>query len=315
MYPEREYRWVKLLSCIIVLECAPNGRGTLAGLLVFLGHRPAVYSRLFAAIFNEKHNEANGEDNGDGAHDNLSWNCGTEGPTADPEVNRLRAGQTRNLAILLRRRRHTHDPLGGRDRPHPGREQKRLLPGQPHQLGRLATSRAKRGSLPLHPTHDRRRRISSRLSVSSVDLLTTRARGRDPGAQVSAVLQRGALAPEEPVQDAPHLAGSCHQPVDLATLAAGERAPASRGERAEREAVEQGADLRHGEPGLLREPDHRQRPEGAVVIATLAAHAAGGREQARALVVTKRRRPDTGVARDVPDPELGHERVPSPALT
>jgi hypothetical protein len=57
---------------------------------------------------------------------------------------------------------------------------------------------------------------------------------------------------------------------------------------AEREAVEQDADLRHGEPGLLREPDHRQRPEGTAVIATLAAHAAGGREQARTVAVAKR---------------------------
>ena len=34
--------------------------------------------------YNEKHNEANGEDNHDGDNDNLSWNCGVEGPTDDP---------------------------------------------------------------------------------------------------------------------------------------------------------------------------------------------------------------------------------------
>jgi pullulanase/glycogen debranching enzyme len=34
--------------------------------------------------FNNKHNEANGERNRDGADHNHSWNCGTEGPTADP---------------------------------------------------------------------------------------------------------------------------------------------------------------------------------------------------------------------------------------
>jgi isoamylase len=52
--------------------------------------------------FNEKHNEANGEDNKDGSSDNHSWNCGAEGPTDDPEVNRLRRRQTRNfLATLL----------------------------------------------------------------------------------------------------------------------------------------------------------------------------------------------------------------------
>ena len=36
----------------------------------------------------DKHNEANGEDNRDGADDNRSWNCGVEGPTDDPAVER-----------------------------------------------------------------------------------------------------------------------------------------------------------------------------------------------------------------------------------
>ncbi|HEX6975689.1 MAG TPA: hypothetical protein VF147_14895, partial [Vicinamibacterales bacterium] len=52
--------------------------------------------------YNDKHNEANGEDNRDGSSHNLSWNCGAEGPTDDPEVLRLRARQARNfLATLL----------------------------------------------------------------------------------------------------------------------------------------------------------------------------------------------------------------------
>ncbi|HXF91179.1 MAG TPA: glycogen debranching protein GlgX [Nitrospiraceae bacterium] len=52
--------------------------------------------------YNHKHNEANGEDNRDGTDDNLSWNCGVEGPTADPAINTLRERQKRNfLAILL----------------------------------------------------------------------------------------------------------------------------------------------------------------------------------------------------------------------
>ena len=33
--------------------------------------------------YNHKHNEANGEGNRDGTDDNLSWNCGDEGPTGD----------------------------------------------------------------------------------------------------------------------------------------------------------------------------------------------------------------------------------------
>jgi glycogen operon protein len=52
--------------------------------------------------YNEKHNEANGEDNRDGHNENLSWNCGVEGPTDDPEIRRLRERQKRNfLATLL----------------------------------------------------------------------------------------------------------------------------------------------------------------------------------------------------------------------
>ena len=39
--------------------------------------------------YNDKHNEANGEQNRDGANDNGSWNCGVEGPTSDPEIERL----------------------------------------------------------------------------------------------------------------------------------------------------------------------------------------------------------------------------------
>ena len=81
--------------------------------------------------YNEKHNEANGEGNRDGIDDNLSWNCGVEGPTDDPDVNALRERQLKNFAAVLfalagradvRRRR--------RGRPHAARQQQRLLPGQ-----------------------------------------------------------------------------------------------------------------------------------------------------------------------------------------
>jgi isoamylase len=51
--------------------------------------------------YNDKHNEANGEDNRDGANDNHSWNCGAEGPTDDPAVNRLRHRQVKNAVALL----------------------------------------------------------------------------------------------------------------------------------------------------------------------------------------------------------------------
>ena len=51
--------------------------------------------------YNEKHNEANGEGNRDGANDNLSWNCGVEGPSNETAIRVLRARQVRNLATLL----------------------------------------------------------------------------------------------------------------------------------------------------------------------------------------------------------------------
>ncbi len=51
--------------------------------------------------YERKHNEANGEENRDGHDANYSWNCGVEGPTADPAVNALRRQQQRNLLATL----------------------------------------------------------------------------------------------------------------------------------------------------------------------------------------------------------------------
>jgi glycogen operon protein len=63
--------------------------------------------------YNKKHNQANGEGNRDGADYNHSRNWGTEGPTDDPEVNRLRNRQMRNLLALLLIARGTPMLLGG----------------------------------------------------------------------------------------------------------------------------------------------------------------------------------------------------------
>jgi glycogen operon protein len=51
--------------------------------------------------YNEKHNDANGEGNNDGTSDNRSWNCGTEGPADDLEINRLRERQMRNMLSTM----------------------------------------------------------------------------------------------------------------------------------------------------------------------------------------------------------------------
>jgi glycogen operon protein len=47
--------------------------------------------------YNQKHNEDNGEDNRDGREENRSWNCGAEGPTDDPQIERLRNRQIKNF--------------------------------------------------------------------------------------------------------------------------------------------------------------------------------------------------------------------------
>jgi isoamylase len=51
--------------------------------------------------YNEKHNEANGENNKDGSDNNMSWNCGAEGPTDDGEIISLREQQKRNFITTL----------------------------------------------------------------------------------------------------------------------------------------------------------------------------------------------------------------------
>lgn len=51
--------------------------------------------------YNEKHNEANLENNQDGESNNRSWNCGSEGPSDDPQINSCRSRQKRNFIASL----------------------------------------------------------------------------------------------------------------------------------------------------------------------------------------------------------------------
>lgn len=51
--------------------------------------------------YNHKHNDANGEVNRDGTDDNMSWNCGAEGETDDPQIEFLRERQIKNFAATL----------------------------------------------------------------------------------------------------------------------------------------------------------------------------------------------------------------------
>jgi glycogen operon protein len=76
-----------------------SGRRPYASINLVTAHDGFTLSDLVS--YNEKHNDANGEDSRDGHNENLSWNCGVEGTTSDPEVLKLRARQQRNLLATL----------------------------------------------------------------------------------------------------------------------------------------------------------------------------------------------------------------------
>jgi glycogen debranching enzyme GlgX len=78
---------------------APSGRRPVASINFVTCHDGFTLTDLVS--YNHKHNLANGEDNQDGSDDNRSWNCGAEGPTDDPEINRLRRRQRRNFLTTL----------------------------------------------------------------------------------------------------------------------------------------------------------------------------------------------------------------------
>ena len=51
--------------------------------------------------YDRKHNEANGEAGRDGMDNNLSWNCGQEGPSHDVATEQLRDRQTKNFLVAM----------------------------------------------------------------------------------------------------------------------------------------------------------------------------------------------------------------------
>ena len=79
----------------------PRGRAPAESVNYVVSHDGFTLDDLVS--FNMKHNKANGEGDRDGHGHNLSWNCGWEGATGDPEVLRLRARLKRALlaSVLL----------------------------------------------------------------------------------------------------------------------------------------------------------------------------------------------------------------------
>jgi len=79
---------------------AHSGRQPYASINFVTAHDGFTLNDLVS--YNEKHNEQNGEENRDGENNNISWNCGVEGPTDDAQVVGLRERQKRNfLATML----------------------------------------------------------------------------------------------------------------------------------------------------------------------------------------------------------------------
>ena len=130
-----------------------NGRRPYASVNFVTAHDGFTLNDLVS--YNDKHNEANGEGNRDGDNNNLSWNCGAEGPTDDPEINALRERQRRNflttlflsqgVPMLMRRRR-----VGTITE----RQQQCLLPGQRDQLVQLDARRKAKSVSGVHAKAD-----------------------------------------------------------------------------------------------------------------------------------------------------------------
>ena len=76
-----------------------GGRQPSAGINFVTAHDGFTLDDLVG--YEKKRNEANGESNRDGSDDNLSWNCGAEGATSDPEIRALRVRQKRNFIATL----------------------------------------------------------------------------------------------------------------------------------------------------------------------------------------------------------------------
>ena len=76
-----------------------QNRGTRASINFITAHDG--FTLMDMVSYNGKHNDANGENNSDGCNDNDGWNCGWEGPSTDPEINRLRTRQIKNAFTML----------------------------------------------------------------------------------------------------------------------------------------------------------------------------------------------------------------------
>jgi isoamylase len=76
-----------------------NGRKPTAGINFVTAHDGMTLNDL--VTYNERHNQANLENNADGHANEMSWNCGVEGPSDDAGIVSLRKRQMRNFLATL----------------------------------------------------------------------------------------------------------------------------------------------------------------------------------------------------------------------
>lgn len=85
-----------LRSFADVMADNPREKGVINFITNYYG-----FTLMDLVSYDRKHNEDNGEDNRDGGDNNLSWNCGVEGPSRKKAVSRLRSRQIRNALSYL----------------------------------------------------------------------------------------------------------------------------------------------------------------------------------------------------------------------
>ncbi len=78
---------------------ATSGRRPYASINFVTSHDGFTLRDLVS--YEKKHNEANGENGADGDNNNMSWNCGAEGPSELGAILQLREKQRRNFAATL----------------------------------------------------------------------------------------------------------------------------------------------------------------------------------------------------------------------
>ncbi|HWL07444.1 MAG TPA: glycogen debranching protein GlgX [Planctomicrobium sp.] len=76
-----------------------SGRRPVASVNFITAHDGFTMSDLVS--YDQKHNAVNGEQNRDGADDNISWNCGVEGPTDDLTIRELRTRKIKSFLSTL----------------------------------------------------------------------------------------------------------------------------------------------------------------------------------------------------------------------